>query len=149
MFRLWEGGNAVTFVMDQEATTYAEALKDGGQALASIDVGEEALTEEEVRRNDDRESMFALNGWAAEYFANYLHRETEGQSGPGLFPSEAWHDRGRRDPEIRTGILSRQRRPDVEGRPGGGLQAGVSRLGRGFRCNARATGRSTTASATA
>ena len=24
--------------------------------------------------------MFVLNGWAAEYFANYLHRETEGQS---------------------------------------------------------------------
>ncbi len=45
-----------------------------------IEVKEKEMTEEEVRRNDDRESMFALNGWAAEYFANYLHRETEGQS---------------------------------------------------------------------
>ena len=45
-----------------------------------IEVREKELSEEEIRRNDDRESMFVLNGWAAEYFANYLHRETEGQS---------------------------------------------------------------------
>ena len=32
------------------------------------------------KRNEDRESMFALNGWAADYFANYLHHETEGMS---------------------------------------------------------------------
>ena len=78
-FGCGKGGNAVTFVMDQEATTYAEALKMVAKRYG-IEVKEEALTEEEVRRNDDRESMFALNGWAAEYFANYLHRETEGQS---------------------------------------------------------------------
>ena len=78
-FGCGKGGNAVTFVMDQEATTYAEALKMVAKRYG-IEVKEEALTEEEVRRNDDRESMFALNGWAAEYFANYLHRETEGMS---------------------------------------------------------------------
>ena len=78
-FGCGKGGNAVTFVMDQEATTYAEALKMVAKRYG-IEVKEEALTEEEVRRNDDRESMFALNGWAAEYFANYLQRETEGQS---------------------------------------------------------------------
>ena len=78
-FGCGKGGNAVTFVMDQEATTYAEALKMVAKRYG-IEVKEEALTEEEVRRNDDRESMFALNGWAAEYFANYLQRETEEQS---------------------------------------------------------------------
>ena len=78
-FGCGKGGNAVTFVMDQEATTYVEALKMVAKRYG-IEVKEEALTEEEVRRNDDRESMFALNGWAAEYFANYLQRETEGQS---------------------------------------------------------------------
>ena len=78
-FGCGKGGNAVTFVMDQEATTYAEALKMVAKRYG-IEVKEEALTEEEVRRNDDRESMFALNGWAAEYFANYLQRETERQS---------------------------------------------------------------------
>lgn len=63
-FGCGKGGNAVTFVMDQEATTYAEALKMVAKRYG-IEVKEEALTEEEVRRNDDRESMFALNGWAA------------------------------------------------------------------------------------
>ena len=78
-FGCGKGGNAVTFVMDQEATTYAEALKMVAKRYG-IEVKEEALTEEEVRRNDDRESMFALNGWAAEYFANYLHHEAEGMN---------------------------------------------------------------------
>ena len=78
-FGCGKGGNAVTFVMDQEATTYAEALKMVAKRYG-IEVKEEALTEEEVRRNDDRESMFALNSWAADYFANYLHHETEGMS---------------------------------------------------------------------
>ena len=78
-FGCGKGGNAVTFVMDQEATTYAEALKMVAKRYG-IEVKEKEMTEEEVRRNDDRESMFALNGWAAEYFANYLQRETEEQS---------------------------------------------------------------------
>ena len=78
-FGCGKGGNAVTFLMEHENITYPEALKMVAKRYG-IEVKEEALTEEEVRRNDDRESMFALNGWAAEYFANYLHRETEGQS---------------------------------------------------------------------
>ena len=58
-------------------------------------------------------------------------RDRRAERGPGLFPSEARHDR-RHDPEIRTGILSGEGRPDVEGRPGGGLQTGVSRLDGAF-----------------
>ena len=78
-FGCGKGGNAVTFVMDQEATTYAEALKMVAKRYG-IEVKEKEMTDEEVRRNDDRESMFALNGWAADYFADYLHHETEGMS---------------------------------------------------------------------
>ena len=76
-FGCGKGGNAVTFVMEQESVSYPEALKIVAKRYG-IEVKEEALTEEEVRRNDDRESMFVLNGWAAEYFANYLHRDSEG-----------------------------------------------------------------------
>ena len=78
-FGCGKGGNAVTFLMEHENITYPEALKMVAKRYG-IEVKEKEMTEEEVRRNDDRESMFALNGWAAEYFANYLHRETEGQS---------------------------------------------------------------------
>ncbi len=76
-FGCGKGGNAVTFVMEQEAVSYPEALKIVAKRYG-IEVREEALSEEELRRNDDRESMFALNGWAAEYFANFLHCDSEG-----------------------------------------------------------------------
>ncbi|WP_418676547.1 DNA primase [Alistipes dispar] len=78
-FGCGKGGNAVTFLMEHENITYPEALKMVAKRYG-IEVQEKELSEEEIRRNDDRESMFVLNGWAAEYFANYLHRETEGQS---------------------------------------------------------------------
>ena len=78
-FGCGKGGNAVTFLMEHENITYPEALKMVAKRYG-IEVREKELSEEEIRRNDDRESMFVLNGWAAEYFANYLHRETEGQS---------------------------------------------------------------------
>ncbi len=78
-FGCGKGGNAVTFLMEHENITSPEALKMVAKRYG-IEVREKELSEEEIRRNDDRESMFVLNGWAAEYFANYLHRETEGQS---------------------------------------------------------------------
>ena len=78
-FGCGKGGNAVTFLMEHENITYPEALKMVAKRYG-IEVREKELSEAEIRRNDDRESMFVLNGWAAEYFANYLHRETEGQS---------------------------------------------------------------------
>lgn len=78
-FGCGKGGNAVTFLMEHESLTYPEALKMVAKRYG-IEVHEKELSEEEVRRNDDRESMFALNGWAAEYFANYLHHEAEGMN---------------------------------------------------------------------
>ena len=78
-FGCGKGGNAVTFLMEHESLTYPEALKMVAKRYG-IEVHEKEFSEEEVRRNDDRESMFALNGWAAEYFANYLHHEAEGMN---------------------------------------------------------------------
>lgn len=78
-FGCGKGGNAVTFLMEHESITYPEALKMVAKRYG-IEVREQEMTEEDVRRNDDRESMFALNGWAAEYFADYLHHQTEGMS---------------------------------------------------------------------
>ena len=78
-FGCGKGGNAVTFVMEQESCSYPEALKMVAKRYG-IEVHEKEMTEEEVRRNDDRESMFALNSWMADYFSKYLHDSTEGQS---------------------------------------------------------------------
>ncbi len=78
-FGCGKGGNAVTFLMEHENITYPDALKIVAKRYG-IEVNETEMTEEEARRNDDRESMFALNGWAADYFANYLLHENEGMS---------------------------------------------------------------------
>lgn len=78
-FGCGKGGNAVTFIMEQESVTYPEALKIVAKRYG-IEVQEREQTEEDVRRNNDRESMFALNGWAADYFVHYLTNSQEGRS---------------------------------------------------------------------
>ena len=78
-FGCGKGGNAVTFVMEQENISYPEALKMVAKRYG-IQVEEREQTEEDVRRNNDRESMFALNGWASEYFSKYLTGNPEGKS---------------------------------------------------------------------
>ena len=78
-FGCGKGGNAVTFIMEHEGVSYPEALRMVAKRYG-IEVEERAMTEEDVRRNNDRESMFALNGWAAEYFAKYLTGTSEGRS---------------------------------------------------------------------
>ncbi len=78
-FGCGKGGNAVTFLMEHESITYPEALKMVAKRYG-IEVQEREQTPEEQRRNDDRESMFVLNGWAAEYFSKYLHESDEGMA---------------------------------------------------------------------
>ena len=78
-FGCGKGGNAVTFVMEHESVSYPEALKMVAKRYG-IEIEEREQTEEDVRRNNDRESMFALNGWVAEYFSKYLESNTEGRS---------------------------------------------------------------------
>ncbi|MFI3259612.1 MAG: DNA primase [Rikenellaceae bacterium] len=78
-FGCGKGGNAITFIMQHESMSYPEALKVVAKKYG-IEVKEREMSEEEVQRNDNRESMFALNGWAAEYFSNFLTHEGEGIS---------------------------------------------------------------------
>lgn len=78
-FGCGKGGNAVTFVMEHEGVSYPEALKIVAKRYG-IEIEEREQTPEDIQRNNDRESMFALNGWAAEYFAKYLTGSTEGRS---------------------------------------------------------------------
>ena len=74
-----KGGNAVSFVMEHENISYPEALKIVAKKYG-IEVKEREETEEDVRRNNDRESMFMLNSWASDYFVERLHNSDEGIS---------------------------------------------------------------------
>jgi DNA primase len=78
-FGCGKGGNAITFVMEHENIAFPEALKIVAKKYG-IEVKEREETEEDIRRNNDRESMFMLNSWAADYFANTLHNTDEGIS---------------------------------------------------------------------
>lgn len=78
-FGCGKGGNAVTFVMDHEGLSYPEALKLVAKRYG-IEIQEREQTPEDIARNNDRESMFALNSWAADYFTHYLHHADEGMA---------------------------------------------------------------------
>ncbi len=78
-FGCGKGGNAVSFVMEHENITYPEALKIVAKKY-NIEIREREQTEEDVIRNNNRESMFMLNSWAAEYFTKTLHNTDEGIS---------------------------------------------------------------------
>ena len=78
-FGCGKSGNAVNFVMESESATYPEALRILAKRYG-IEVREEAMTDEDIARNNSRESMFALNGWAMEYFRRYMMTEDEGRS---------------------------------------------------------------------
>ena len=75
-FGCGKAGNAVTFVMEHESITYPEALKVVAKKYG-IEIHEKEMTEEDIRRNDNRESMFALNSWVADYFVRYMHENQE------------------------------------------------------------------------
>ncbi|MFI3318236.1 MAG: DNA primase [Rikenellaceae bacterium] len=78
-FGCGKGGNAITFIMEHEGVSYPEALKIVAKRYG-IEVKERELSPEQKQQNDNRESMFALNSWAAEYFATYLHHKSEGMA---------------------------------------------------------------------
>ena len=78
-FGCGKGGNVVNFVMESESVTYPEALKIIAKRYG-IEVKDEVLTPEDIERNKNRESMFALNRWAADYFTRFMFSEDEGRS---------------------------------------------------------------------
>ena len=78
-FGCGKGGNAIMFVKEYENISYPEALKIVAKKYG-IEVKEREETEEDKIRQNNRESMFTLNSWAADYFSNILHNTDEGIS---------------------------------------------------------------------
>ena len=91
-FGCGKGGNAIGFVMEHENVSFPEALRIVAKRYG-IEVEEKEQTEEDIKRNNDRESMFAVNSWAAEYFVNFLHNDPEGLSvGMSYFRQRGFRD---------------------------------------------------------
>lgn len=95
-FGCGKSGHVVGFIMEIEQCSYFEALKMLAKKY-HIEIEERELTAEEKQRQDDRESMFVVNDFAAKWFEEQLWNSREGQAiGLGYF-----RERGLRDDIIR------------------------------------------------
>ncbi len=78
-FACGEGGNPVTFIMKIEQLSYPDALRHLAKKYG-IQIEEKELSAEDLKRNDDRESMFILNEWARKWFRHQLTDTADGQN---------------------------------------------------------------------
>lgn len=99
-FSCGEAGNVVNFIMKHDQMTYPEALKVLAKKYG-IEVKERELTTEEKQLENERESMFLVNEWAAKYFQNILHNHVDGKA-IGL---QYFRNRGFRDDIIEKFLL--------------------------------------------
>ncbi len=91
-FSCGKGGNPVGFIMEHEQMTYPEALRWLANKYG-IDIKEKELSEEEKKEQNDRESMFLVNEWAADYFEDVLHHDPDGIAvGMQYFRSRGFRD---------------------------------------------------------
>lgn len=72
-------GNSVNFVMEHEHLTYPEALKYLAKKY-HIEVVEKELTQEELEKQNERESLLVVSSYAARLFTENLFHSDEGIS---------------------------------------------------------------------
>lgn len=78
--------------MQLEQMTYPEALKWLARKYG-IEVREKELTDEEKAKQSERESLFALNDWANQYFQEQLHGNVDGVAiGMAYFRQRGFRD---------------------------------------------------------
>lgn len=91
-FSCGKGGNSVHFIMEMEQMNYVEALKHLAKKYG-IHVEEEEMTDEQRQHLNERESMFAVNEWAASYFSQAMHNHPDGIAiGLAYFRSRGFRD---------------------------------------------------------
>lgn len=95
-FTCGEGGDAVGFLMKHEQLTYPEALRWLAKRYG-IQIEEKQLTDEQRKEQSEREAMFIVNNWAADYYADILQNDVDGRA-VGM---QYFRQRGFRDDIIR------------------------------------------------
>ena len=95
-FTCGEGGDSVGFIMKHEQMNYVEALRWLANRYG-IEVKETELTDEQRKEKTEREAMFVVNNWAAEYYSDILYNDVDGRA-VGL---QYFRQRGFRDDIIR------------------------------------------------
>jgi DNA primase len=72
-------GNSVNFVMEHEHLTYPEALKFLAKKY-HIEIVEKELTQEELEKQNERESLLVVSSYASRQFTENLFHDSEGIS---------------------------------------------------------------------
>jgi len=72
-------GNSVNFIMEHEHLTYPEALKYLAKKY-HIEVVEKELTQEELEKQNERESLLVVTAYAARQFSENLFQSDEGMT---------------------------------------------------------------------
>ncbi|MGB3587662.1 MAG: DNA primase [Tunicatimonas sp.] len=78
-FSSGKAGDAITFLMDAEGMSYVEAIKHLAKKYG-IDIPEEEATDEELEARNERDSVFIVMKYAAEYYRENLWKSDEGRS---------------------------------------------------------------------
>ncbi|NBC81762.1 MAG: DNA primase [Bacteroidetes bacterium] len=73
------GGNVVKFLMEHEKLTYPEALKFLAKKY-NIEVVEKELSAEEIKEQNERESLLTVTNYAQKYFTDQLFNSEEGNT---------------------------------------------------------------------
>lgn len=78
-FGCGKAGSSVNFLMDHEHYTYPEALRFLANKY-NIEIEEEELSAEDIQKGNERESLFLISQFAAEYFKEQLHETEDGKA---------------------------------------------------------------------
>ena len=78
-FSSGKAGDAITFLMEAEGMSYLEAIKHLAKKYG-IEIQEEAPTDEELLARNERESLFIVMKFAAQYFQDNLWKHDDGRA---------------------------------------------------------------------
>ena len=78
-FGCGKGGNSVNFVMEHEHLSYPEALRWVAKKY-NIEIHEEKKTDEQQERDNERESLFLVSGFAQKHYTKNLHETEQGKA---------------------------------------------------------------------
>lgn len=91
-FGCGKAGGSVQFVMEHEQLSFPDALRYLARKY-HITIEEKELTPEEKMHQSDRESLFTLNQWAANYFVDKMMNTDDGRAvGLSYFRSRGFTD---------------------------------------------------------
>lgn len=78
-FGCGKGGNSINFVMEHEHITYPEALRWLAKKY-NIEIAEEEQSSEQQAKDNERESLFLVSGFAQKHYTKNLHETEEGKA---------------------------------------------------------------------